>query len=273
MPLNFALFPYFEALLPLYARAGQQPDNLCGPYWVALLLQAYGQLSVSAVEVSLAASTVLPSQGNSASWLPTGATSCLPPGYDRIPTIPDLTICGTAITGLIHATDQLSQGSFSLIPLQIDDWATGLATLVDLCQNHPAWQAVPLLNIHTRYLWGSQLTPLQVLTYLQAGQLTPTPAADWQVGHFALLAGQLQSNGHTLYAVLDTYPHFGWQGLHLQPPEALARSLQRPDLSTEGGIALFVEAGVRSQVIPLLETAGFRIATWDNGTPDPAEER
>ncbi|NER82112.1 MAG: hypothetical protein F6K42_21640, partial [Leptolyngbya sp. SIO1D8] len=48
MQLNLSLFPYLEPLLPLHEKTGQQPDNLCGPYWVSLLLQAYGGLLVSA---------------------------------------------------------------------------------------------------------------------------------------------------------------------------------------------------------------------------------
>ncbi|MEM1309327.1 MAG: hypothetical protein AAGF98_07480 [Cyanobacteria bacterium P01_H01_bin.153] len=268
MNLHITLLPYVEALLRCHEKAGQQPDNLCGPYWVALLLQAYGQLEVSAVDVALAASTLLPSRGDPESWLPPGATSLLGDGYARIPTVADLAACGTSIAGLIRATEQLSQGRYCLLPLQTEDWAAGVVSLFHLCQTHPGWQAVPLLNVHTGYFWGSQLTPLQLLAYLQTSQLTPPPA-DWSVGHFALLAGQLQGDRHSLYAVLDTYPHFGWQGLHLQPPDALANALQRPDLPTQGGIALFVEAAVRSRIMPFLETTQFRLSPWDNGTPDP----
>ena len=271
MPFNLILLPYLNAVLPLHEQAGQQLDNLCGPYWVALLLQAYGQGSVSAVDVALAASTVLPSHGDPKSWLPPGAISCLGTGYDRIPTVPDLDACGTSITGLMRATEQLSRGRFCLLPLQSNDWIVGLASLVDLCQTHPEWQAVPLLNVHTSYCWGSHLTPLQLLTYLQGELLTP-PSADWSVGHFALLAGHLRGPGRSLYAVLDTYPHCGWQGLHWQPPGAVARSLQRLDLPTQGGVALFVTAAARSQLIPHLEQAAFRITPWDNGTPDLSDE-
>jgi len=267
MHLTLTLFPYLKALLPRHAAAGQQPDNLCGPYWVALLLQAYGQFSVSAVEVALAAATVLPSQGNPESWLPPGTPSRSGAGYDRIPTHHDLTICGTAITGLLRATEQLSQGRFCLLPLQTDDWAAGLAPLFDLCYTHPEWQAVPLLNVHTRFFWGTQLTPPQLLAYLHTPPPIPPPA-DWSVGHFALLAGHLQGPENAFYAVLDTYPHFGWQGLHLQPTDALAQSLQRPNLPSQGGIALFVTAAARSQISLFLEKAGYRVEPWDNGTPD-----
>ena len=267
MNFHLTLFPYLDVLLRCHEKARQQPDNLCGPYWIALLLQAYGQLEVSAVDVALAASTILPSQGDPKNWLPPGAISLLGDGYDRIPTVSDLAACGTSIMGLMRATEQLSRGRFCLLPLQTADWAAGVVSLFHLCQTHPDWQAVPLLNVHTGYFWGSQLTPLQLLAYLQTGQLTPPPA-DWSVGHFALITGQLQGDRHSLYAVLDTYPHFGWQGLHLQPSDALANSLQRPDLPTQGGIALFIETAVRSRVTASLKQAKFHLAHWDNGTPD-----
>lgn len=279
MQLDLTLFPYLKPLLHLHEKTGQQPDNLCGPYWVALLLQAHGGLSVSAIEVALAASTVLPSQGDPADWLPSGAISCLGPNYDRIPTSPDLGTCGTSATGLTRATEKLSQGRFCLVPLQVTNWVEGLQVVWDLCQTHPDWQAVPLLNVHTSYLWSFHLTPPAIFTYLQTGKLSP-PLADWHVGHFALLVGRLRGmegarpplrdsdgDGRVLYAVLDTYPHFGWNGLHFQPFATLAQSLQRPNQTTQGGIALFVATEARPHLVSLMEKFGLQIAAWDNGSP------
>lgn len=122
----------------------------------------------------------------------------------------------------------------------------------DLCQTHPDWQVVPILNSHTSYFWGSTLTPLQVLAHLEGKAIAPPPA-DWDVGHFALLVGQLQGKANALYSLMDTYPHFGWNGLHLQPPEALAQSLHRPNQTTQGGIGLFMATGVRSHIKSIAE--------------------
>ncbi|NER79184.1 MAG: hypothetical protein F6K42_06295, partial [Leptolyngbya sp. SIO1D8] len=205
--------------------------------------------------------------------------------YPLIPTVSDIATCGTSATGLIHATEQLSQGRFCLVPLQTSYWLDALATVWALCHTHPDWQAIPLLNLQTGYLWGSHLTPGQLSTYLQTGQLSPPPT-DWSVGHFALLVGQIQGepastglpprpapnaqgNSHPLYAVLDTYPHFGWHGLHLQPPAALAQALQRPQQPTQGGIAMFVATEFQPQLIAIAEQAGLQIAAWDNGSPVP----
>ncbi|MGD1928969.1 MAG: hypothetical protein ACFB12_08660 [Leptolyngbyaceae cyanobacterium] len=265
--LDLALLPYLKSLLPLHAKAGAQPDNLCGPYWIGLLLQTYG-ISVSAVEVAIAAATVLPSQGNPTDWLPAGATSRQGRHYDQIPTVPNVDAAGTAIIGLMQATEQLSQGRFSLLPLTTDDWAAGLQTVWQLCQAQPEYQAIPLLNVHTSYFWGSKLTPLQAMTYLAGGTIPPPPP-DWRVGHFALLAGQLQGPVQSLYALLDTYPQFGWQGLHLQPPIAVSQSLARPQQSDQGGLALFVETAWRSRLADAITRAGLHIEPWDNGSPAP----
>ncbi|MEL7521456.1 MAG: hypothetical protein AAGJ80_07540, partial [Cyanobacteria bacterium J06553_1] len=153
MNLTLNFLPSTHSLLQKHERAGQQPDNLCGPYWVSLLLQLYGQLPLSAVEVARAASTILPSQGNPSDWLPPGATSRTGEGYSTIPTVPNIDECGTAVDGLIQATERLSQGHFCLLPLQTEDRETGLDTLVQLCHDYPDWDTVPLLNVHTSYFW------------------------------------------------------------------------------------------------------------------------
>ena len=57
MPINLDLLSHLEPLLTVYQNDSQQPDNLCGPYCVSLLLKAYGALSVTAVEVAIAASS------------------------------------------------------------------------------------------------------------------------------------------------------------------------------------------------------------------------
>ena len=256
------LLPYLE---PLLARS-QQPDNLCGPYWIALLLQTFGKQTVSAVEVAIAAHTLLPD--HEGCWTPHGAKSLTGEGYDKVPTVPDAAQCGTSLMGLLQATQQLSQGEFCLLPLQTQHWEYGIAELWWLCQTHPEWQIVPLLNSHTSYFWGSHLTPANLSGYLNAGESDPPPA-DWSVGHFALLGGWMSGRAARLYAILDTYPQLGWQGLHLQPGRAIAQSLERPQHPTDGGVALFVSAKLQDPIEQAVNSIGFEVSTWDNGTPAP----
>lgn len=266
MHLGLDLLPYLEPLLAAHHQNNQQPDNLCGPYWISLLLKAYGNLAVSPVEVAIAAATILPSQSHPSDWLPLDAVSQQGPNYGQIPTQSDLTICGTAIAGLIHATNALSSGQYCLIPLQTPDWQAGLSIVLDLCQSHPVWQAIPLLNPHTRYLWGTTPSPLTITHYLTSKPITPPPT-DWSVGHFNLLIGAITQDSNTLYTLLDTYPQFGWQGLHLQPPDALGQSLHRPQQTTQGGLALFVKTKLRPEIENLVLEEGFNISVWNNGSP------
>ncbi|MEM9266084.1 MAG: hypothetical protein AAGA46_11220, partial [Cyanobacteria bacterium P01_F01_bin.13] len=212
--MHIDLLPNLDPLLALHQQENQQPDNLCGPYWVSLLLRAYRDVAVTAVDVAIAASTVLPSHGNPTDWLPPNAHSLQGPKYDQIPTDADLTICGTSITGLIQATTTLSKGQFCLIPCQAINWQNRLTILWELCQSHPHWHAVPLLNPHTSYFWGTSPPPLTPISFLESKPISPPPT-DWSVGHFNLLIGAVQQDTNRLYALLDTYPQFGWQGLHL----------------------------------------------------------
>jgi len=266
MTLTLDFLSDMDTLLAVYEKAGQQPDNLCGPYWVAMLLKAYGGFSESVVDVAKAASTILPSHGHPSDWLPTGATSRMGEGYDTIPTVSDVNQCGTSVDGLIQAAETLSQGEFCLLPLQTEDWKVGLDRLVQIGHAHLDWGMVPLLNVHTNYFWSSRLSPFDVVQFLQTGT-QPSTSPDWSVGHFAVLVGHMQGTSHRLYAVLDTYPQFGWNGLHLQSPEAIAQSLLRPQQSTQGGILLFINSKDKSQVQEVMVQHGFRIASWDNGTP------
>lgn len=266
MQLTLDLLPYVEPLLKIHQNDNQQPDNLCGPYWLSLLLKAYGGLNVTAVEAAIAASTILPNQGNPTDWLPSNASSLQGANYDQIPTHADLGICGTSIVGLIHATKTLSNSQFCLVPLQISDWQTGLSAVLNLCQTYPTWQAIPLLNPHTSYFWGANPSLLTIVSYLDSQPISPPPT-DWSVGHFNLLIGSVQQAANRLYALLDTYPQFGWQGLHFQPPEALSQSLLRPQQKTQGGLALFVSEEFRSRIEQIITQEELSVSVWDNGSP------
>src|SRR5262245_38880091 len=72
--LSIRLLPGASRVNHAHRLAGQQPDNLCGPYWVAVLLQAYDQAAFKAEDVALLAKSVLP-VGDSGLWLPQGASS------------------------------------------------------------------------------------------------------------------------------------------------------------------------------------------------------
>jgi hypothetical protein len=168
---------------------------------------------------------------------------------------------------LIEATAARSGGRQALVPLRTSWTADTVETTVELCRDHPAWRAVPLANVRTGKLWGS--TPgIEAATAWLAGSDIPGPPPDWDVGHFVAIVGTIDGDRRSLLLVRDSYPAFGWDGHHLQPPEAVASALERGD-GREGGVALYVDAGDREDVERAAKEAGFDIAAWDNGTPWP----
>ena len=126
---------------------------------------------------------------------------------------------------------------------------------------------VPLANVGTGRLWGSHLPLVDAFLWLAGSEVQP-PAPDWDVGHFVTIAGTLEGSARSFLIVRDSYPGFGWDAHHLQPPEAMAAALRRDD-GREGGIALYVAEDDRSEVELAAKRAGFQIEGWNNGTPWP----
>lgn len=244
-----------------HRQAGQQHDNLCGPYWAAVLLQAQA-IATTPEQIAQLAGSVLPI-GDPASWVPPGASSRqdyqLP-----LPATENLSDAGTSAQGLMAAVSQLT-AAYGFLPLQTHWTAQRLEALMQLCYRHPEWEAVPLCNIRTEHLWGNRLGIGEAIAYLQGEAITPPPA-DWSVGHFLTLAGTVTGSARSLVLIGDTYPQFGWQGYYLQSAEAIARALNRGD-GYGGGILLFVPTAYREQAQQLAVAAGFEIRVWDNGSP------
>lgn len=257
------LLPGVAQIVQAHRLAGQQHDNLCGPYWVALLLRVYGKLSVSTEQAASLAGSILPI-GDPTTWVPKGVR----PRHDYSVALPQtdcLQDAGTAAAGLIEAVSSASRDKFSLIPLKADWSEKQVEALVSLCQDNSDWVTVPICNLQTGSLWGSALPLGDAIAYLQGVEIQP-PLADWNVGHFVVLAGKIRGAARSLLIVQDTYPEFGWDGYHLQPAEAIAAALNRND-GSEGGVFLFVATQYKAEVEAKSKEKGFAIASWDNGTP------
>ena len=256
--------PGAERLAGAHLAAGQQQDNLCAVHWAAILLAAEG-ISIDAESLALDAGTVLP-LGDPRDFVPRGAT--LRGDYRmRLPVAARPEEGGTSVSGLVDAVGKASGGSRSLVPLKTAWTGERVAELIRLCRQNARWGAVPLANVRTGKLWGSRLSVADALAWL-AGSDVPPPRPDWDVGHFVTIAGETEGSGRSLLVVRDSYPHFGWDGHHLQPPETFAAALDRGD-GLEGGIALFVAQDDRADVERAAKEAGFEIESWDNGTPWP----
>jgi hypothetical protein len=256
--------PGADRLAQAHRAAGQQLDNLCGAHWGSILLAADG-VSVDAESLAADAGTALPA-GDPYDFIPDGSQ----PRRDyRLP-LPVATSpedSGTSILGLVDAVTKASAGARALVPLRATWTEERVSAVLRLCREQPGWGAVPLANIRTGSLWGSRLPLADVLAWL-AGSEVPRPPSDWDVGHFVTIAGTLEGSARSFLVVRDSYPAFGWDAHHLQPPEAMAAALERGD-GREGGIALYVAQDDRPDVERAAKDSGFEIGGWDNGTPWP----
>jgi hypothetical protein len=261
--LSVQLLPEMTRIAEAHHLAGQQHDNLCGAYWAAIFLRSRG-FSYTPEQVAQLAGTVLPI-GDPLTCIPKGAT----PRQDYhlpLPTTEQNEQAGTSVGGLMAAIEQLSAGAYCLVPVQAKWSVERIHAMMAVCENED-WQLVPLCNLRTNHLWGGQLSVSQAIAYLNGDQSTP-PSADWQVGHFLVLAGTVIGKERSLMLACDTYPMLGWQGYHLQPAKAIAQALNRGD-GNQGGILLFAAQQHKTAIAQELQEQGFTIEPWDNGSPAP----
>jgi hypothetical protein len=267
--LRVDLLPGARRLLAAHRRALPQRDDLCGAFCGALALHAAGidtgdgepidQDAVALVAGSVVSATPDPH------ILPRGERGRRDYRLE-LPRIEDGARSGTTPAGLVHAVQRLSGGALTAVPYSGPWTAEALACTFDLLA--ALERPVSLVaNLATRHLWGADATLAQLLDYLLDGTRTG-PDADWDVGHFACVIGRVAGPAGTLYAIADTYPSLGGQGVHMQPAERLARALQRPDMAA-GGVIVIVCAEDAAALRSGASDLGLREGAWDNGTVIP----
>jgi hypothetical protein len=249
-------------LADVHRLAGQQHDNLCGPYWIALLLRSRGFHQLTPEAVAQCAGSVLPT-GDPKTWLPRTASSRQDYSV-ALPVAAGLSDAGTSCTGFNGGSLNAIGGAYTLVAIQAEWSAARVEVVLDLCR-HPTWKAIPLCNLRTDRRWSASLPVSDAIAYLNGEPIT-SPAADWNVGHFLALAGIVEGYERSLILTCDTYPSFGWQGYHLQPADAIAQSLNRGD-GNSGGILLFIATQDKEQVEQCIKAEEFAIEAWDNGSP------
>ena len=256
------LVPGVGDLAWLHERAIPQKDQLCGPFWGALVLTAAGR-PTDQDEVALRAGTTL-AEGDPAQWLPPGASPRT--DYSRsIPISLEEPSAGTSASGLARSIEELSANALKVIPVAGPWTASTVAGLVELAASEVP-ECTLVANLRTGHLWGSRPPARLLLDHLIGLPVEP-PAADWDCGHFLAIAASLSGPGGTLIALRDTYPELGWGGYHLQPSPVVAAALERGD-GHEGGVICVCEASVAGAFARELEVRGFALRYWDNGTPD-----
>ncbi len=264
--LDLTLLPGSRALLREHGRELPQRDDLCGAFCGALALRAAGVErwhgeAVDQDAVAQAAGTVVSRVPDLAS-LPHGERGRR--DY-RIapPLIDDATVSGTNCAGVVVAIGEISGESLAAIPYTGPWSAPALDSLFDLLATlrHPT---ALIANVATRQLWGGAPRPEQLLDLLLDG-VDDGPPPDWDVGHFVCVVARTRGPGGALYAIADTYPSLGRDGVHAQPRERLTRALQRPRMAPGGAIAVVADADA-AVVRAGAHSLGLHEGIWDNGS-------
>jgi hypothetical protein len=255
-----------RALLAFHARELPQRDDLCGAFCGALALRAAGierwrDEPVDQDAVARIAGTVV-SRVPDVSALPHGEQGRrdyrLAP-----PLIDDAAVSGTNSAGVVAAVHELSEGSLAALAFAGPWTAQALDGLYDTVAELDEPVAL-IANVATRHLWGGAPHVQQLLDYLLAGT-DEGPAPDWDVGHFVCVIARTRGPGGSVYAIADTYPSLGRNGVHVQPRERLARALQRPGMAPGGIIAVLAHARATA-VQSAAQELGLRDGAWDNGS-------
>lgn len=255
-----------SALLRSHARELPQRDDLCGAFCGALALHAAGierRLGepVDQDAVAVAARTVV-SRVRDSSALPAGELGRR--DYRIVPPlIDDASRSGTNCAGVVAAVGELSDARLVAIPfggpwtaVTVDGLFASVAAL-----DSPA---ALIANVATRHLWGGAPRAAQLLDYLLDGT-DDGPGPDWDVGHFVCIVARTVGPGGSAYAIADTYPSLGRDGVHIQPRERLARALQRPGMAP-GGVIAVVGRDDAEAAREAMRELGLAEGVWDNGS-------
>ena len=246
-----------DRLLELHAAELPQKDELCGCFWATLALRLHGEGPVEQDDVALLAGSAITSHGHR-HVLPLGQA-----GRNdfrvELPLTDDDDASGTSAHGVVQAIAELAAGRLVALPVA-DLAAPALRALLRAAAEGTAPVAL-VANVQTGAFWGSHPSAAQLAAYLERGDLTAGPPADWSVGHFVGVLGLDEGRAGGLVLVADTYPAIGLGGVHLQPVEAVAASLGGR------GVLVIAEPDVAARVA---DAAGGVSDVWDNGSPIPA---
>ncbi|MBN9733665.1 MULTISPECIES: hypothetical protein [unclassified Pseudonocardia] len=262
--MAFVPFTAVDLLLAEHAAALPQPDQLCGPFVARLAVSAltgapvpdvtaFARAAGSAVlaeDVVSARPPTAPSRTDA--WTGVGRTA----SAER---------AGTSAPGVGRAVEELSGGALAAVPATGTWSADRLRVLLDNVVGIPL---LPIANVLTRWFVSSHTPAEDLEAFLETGDDSGLPRADWRVGHFVVLYGREDGPGGTLLAVADTYPQLGERGTHRQPLPRVAAALARRRRRA-GGLVLVTPADRRGEAEAAVRAAGMRVEWWDNGTPDP----
>lgn len=261
------LLPRAAELARLHAEELPQKDELCGAFATLLTLRLAGIREtpggpLDQDAVGSAAGSVLGPEGYDED-LPPGESGRKDYRLEHPRAAPE--IAGTSAGGLVRAVAELSAGRRVAVGLK-GPWT--VETLTALLETALAEKdAALVLNVGTRFFWGSRPSVAELLAYLETGDDAAGPEPDWAVGHFVGCLGVVRGARGTLLLISDTYETLGLHGVHLQPIERVAAALRREGM-TPGGVLLMLPGDRRDAISSTLTRAGLELGVWDNGSLD-----
>jgi hypothetical protein len=265
--MQFITIPGAERLVGLHAAELPQKDELCGAFWGTLAFRLAG-VTLDGTEVDQDAIGL-----EAGAILSAGEPEPLPYGDPgrrdyraTFPTIEDSALSGTSAIGLVHALRELAGDSAAIIPIAGPWTPEAVRAVLDATNVCGEWCTL-IANIATRHLWGSRSGPHAAFSYLVSGDDDAGEEPDWDIGHFVGLLGRIDGPKGTLVVVGDTYRVLGWQGVHVQPIERLARALDRTGTGRPSGAIIVASPQDGPEVERVLVAAGLELDVWDNGTP------
>lgn len=260
------LFVGGSRLAALHEAALPQKDECCGPFWGMLGLRALGidEVDGEPVDQDLVAREAGTTLSHEDPYV------SLPPGEEprvdyrlRLPAAEAAAEAGTNAPPVARAVERLSQGRLAVVRVAGPWRPQTVVALLELCLEQ-APDAVLVANVATRHLAGTHPAQATLVAHLE-GEPAEWPPSEWDVGHFVGLGFLLRGRGGSLVGVRDTYRSLGWNGVHLQPPAAVAEALAR-DGGAEGGVLCICRAADASRLTEVLVAEGFELRDWDNGS-------
>lgn len=261
------LLPRAAELARLHAAELPQKDELCGAFQTLLTLRLAG--IAEAAGEPLDQDTVGQAAGSVLG--PEGYDDDLPPGeagrkdyrlqHPRVAA----ELAGTSAGGLVRAVAELSAGRRVAVGVTGPWTVDTLAYLLETAQAET--DAALVLNVGTRFFWGSRPSVAELLAYLESGDDAAGPEPEWAVGHFVGCLGVVRGARGTLAIISDTYDTLGLHGVHLQPIERVAAALRREGM-TPGGALLMLPGARRDAISSTLARGGLELGVWDNGSLD-----
>ncbi|MCD0452618.1 hypothetical protein LO762_26045 [Actinocorallia sp. API 0066] len=247
-------FPGTSDVLRAHAAALPQPDQLCGPFWAALVT---GRPDLG--RLACAAGTAV--WEGEAAWSRPAGEPAHAVNWEGLPRAASPEAAGTSPDGVGRALRSGARDGLEAVPVT-GEWTTGrLVALLRLLVDGAA-PGVVIANPHTAPL-VRHADEAGLRAYLDTGADPWPTEQEWRVGHFVGVWGAVFGRRGALVALADGYPSLGSDGLHLQPASRMARALAR-SAPGSGGLILRTPKARVPWLEDRLTEIGLEPRWWEN---------